>query len=68
MQNITWNGEKIIEQETYGYNCAATLDGYDPTPWDEDTPARGPHATIGWGDSPMQALCDLVEKLWENYT
>jgi hypothetical protein len=66
MQNITWNGEKIItDTDTFLWNWYAILDGYDPTPWDSETPARGPHSRVGWGDSPMQAACDLIEQLWE---
>lgn len=71
---ITWNGEKIntsFEYQPRPIRCwdwAATLDNYDPTPWDADTPAIGPHQVAGNGESEMQAICDLIQSLWENYT
>lgn len=61
---VTWNGEDINVTLTYG-GWAAVLDGFDPTPWDDDRPARGPHSLIGYGDSENQAVCDLVERLME---
>lgn len=62
---FTWNGERIdVSDLAWPYGFDATLANYDPTPWDADTPARGPHATLGCGDSRMQAVADLVQQLW----
>lgn len=62
----TWNGEKI-RTDGVGriWAFSAVLDEYDPTPWDHDTPASGPHARVGFGDSEPQAICDLIEQIWE---
>ena len=68
---FTWNGEKIRTSFDYPpipirqCDWSAVLDGYDPTEWDYDTPAHGPHATIGFGHSEGQAIADLIEQLSE---
>lgn len=63
--NWTWNGEKILISDRLWTGYSAILDGYDPTPWDYDTPVRGPHTRIGEGNSLQQAACDLIEQIWE---
>lgn len=61
--NWTWNGEKIVTSN--GSLCTAVLDEYDPTQWDDDTPATGPHSWHAIADSEAQAACDLIERIWE---
>lgn len=65
----TWNGEKIrterFDRRFDRKDSTAVLDDYDPTPWDADTPAKGPHSRVGFGDSEPQAICDLIEQIWE---
>ncbi len=68
---FSWNGELIRTSFDYppipirSMDWSAVLDGYDPTPYDYDTPARGPHAAMGYGHSEGQAICDLIEQLME---
>lgn len=64
MSAPTWNGEAIWTSSD-SYAWYAFLDNYDPTPWDSETPARGPHAIAGRGNSEAQAVCDLIERLVE---
>ena len=62
----TWNGEPIRTSDyAMPYEWYATLDNYDPTPWDSETPARGPHSRVGTGPTEAQAICDLIEQLSE---
>lgn len=44
----------------------AILDGYDPTPYDADTPAKGPHTWHEFGESPEIAATNLIQRLYEN--
>lgn len=64
-QQATWQGEKINFHPGFGSAWYAFLDGYDPTPWDSETPARGPHSRFGCGDTAVEAIADLLEKLEE---
>ena len=61
---MTWNGEEIIIHDDYG-GFAAALDGYDPTPFDEDHPATGIHSRIAHGDSKDIAACELVQEIYD---
>lgn len=71
---ITWNGELVRTEFVYppipirSFDWAATLDNYDLTTWDADTPAVGPRTVIGEGRYEMQAVCDLIQRLWEDFT
>ena len=47
------------------YSWQAMLDNYDPTPRDYETPARGPHAECGTGNTEAHAITDLIERLVE---
>lgn len=61
----TWRTENIITGCCgYGWYYAH-LDGYDPTPWDDDTPATGPRSKVGYGSTEPEALADLLDKLPE---
>lgn len=61
---MTWNGEEVTISDNWPINGVhfATLDGYDPTPWDSETPATGIHSMAESGDSPMQAACALIQR------
>lgn len=70
-RRLTWNGEPIITSFDYppipirSFDWSATLDGYDPTPWDSETPATGIHAICESGQSEAQAICNLIERIME---
>lgn len=63
-KKFSWNGELIITSDyMLPYYWVAVLDDYDPTPYDSNTPARGPRAYCGSGDSEEQAIADLLQHL-----
>lgn len=65
-KKFTWNGEKIrTSDEMLPYHWLATLDNYDPTPIDYETPARGIHTFCERGDTEAEAVCNLIERLYE---
>ncbi len=61
-----WKGERIdASPDLAGHGFTATLENYDPTPWDSETPARGPHSRLGRGVTAATATEDLLEQLEE---